>query len=46
MNKMVEKSQAMADAAKKGASTTEITEMLVEALPCKDCHDIYRQEKK
>ncbi len=46
MKSFVEKSQAMADAAKKGASTTEITEMLVEALPCKDCHDLYRDEKK
>lgn len=42
----VEKSQAMADAAKKGAGISEITEMLVDALPCKDCHDLYRNEKK
>lgn len=46
MKTFVEKSQTMSDAAKKGASTTEITEMLVEALPCKDCHDLYRDEKK
>jgi cytochrome c556 len=42
----VEKSQAMADAADKGASVTQITELLVDALPCKGCHDVYREEKK
>jgi cytochrome c556 len=46
MKTFEEKSQAMADAAKKGAGISEITEMLVDALPCKDCHDIYRAEKK
>ena len=46
MAKFVEKSQAMSDAAAKGASLSEVTELLVDALPCKDCHDLYRAEKK
>jgi cytochrome c556 len=46
MKTFAEKSQAMSDAATKGATLTEITELLVDALPCKDCHDLYRAEKK
>ena len=42
----VEKSQAMADAADKGADMSQVTEMLVDALPCKGCHDTYRDEAK
>ncbi|MBX7198228.1 MAG: cytochrome c [Rhodospirillaceae bacterium] len=34
-----------ADTAKKGASLGEMTSILTQALPCKECHDIYRQEK-
>jgi cytochrome c556 len=46
MKKFEVNSQKMADAAKKGAGVTEITELLIDALPCKDCHDVYRDEKK
>ena len=34
------------DATKKGATLAEVTSMLVEVLPCKECHDLYRQEQK
>lgn len=46
MKKFEANSQKMADAANKGANIGEITEMLIDALPCKDCHDTYRDEKK
>jgi cytochrome c556 len=46
MKKFEVNSQKMADAANKGANIGEITEMLIDALPCKDCHDTYRDEKK
>ena len=46
MKKFEANSQKMADAANKGANVGEITEMLIDALPCKDCHDTYRDEKK
>ena len=46
MDAFVENSQKLADAANKGATLSELTELLVPALPCKDCHDLYRDEKK
>ena len=46
MKKFEVNSQKLADAANKGANIGEITEMLIDALPCKDCHDTYRDEKK
>jgi len=46
MAKFVEHADAMAKAADRGADIGEITELLVDALPCKDCHDMYRDEKK
>jgi cytochrome c556 len=46
MDAFVVDSQKLADAANKGATLGELTELLVPALPCKDCHDLYRDEKK
>ena len=46
MDAFVVDSQKLADAANKGAGLGELTELLVPALPCKDCHDLYRAEKK
>ncbi len=46
MDAFVVDSQKLADAANRGASLGELTELLVPALPCKDCHDLYRAEKK
>jgi cytochrome c556 len=45
MKTFVEKSAALSAVAKKGGSVSELTSVLVEALPCKECHDVYRQEK-
>ncbi|MHB1206556.1 MAG: c-type cytochrome [Rhodospirillaceae bacterium] len=36
----------LADSTQKGASMAEVTAMLVEVLPCKECHDVYREEQK
>ena len=36
----------LADTTKKGGTMAEVTAMLVEVLPCKECHDVYRQEQK
>jgi len=44
MKKFAEKSAELSVAAKKGASIGELTGILVEALPCKECHDTYRTE--
>lgn len=46
MDAFVVDSQKLADAANKGGTLAELTELLVPALPCKDCHDVYRDEKK
>ena len=34
-----------AAAADKG-EVSSVTELLVDALPCKGCHDVYREKKK
>ena len=45
MKKFAEKTAEFSAQAKKGASPSELTGILVEALPCKECHDAYRNEK-
>jgi cytochrome c556 len=40
-----QKSDEMAKAAEAG-NMTAVTELMVPALPCKECHDIYRNKKK
>jgi cytochrome c556 len=45
MKKFAEKSAEMSAMAQKGATVVEMTGVMVEALPCKECHDLYRNEK-
>ena len=45
MKTFAAKTQELSAAAKRGASVAELTGILVEALPCKQCHDDYRNEK-
>lgn len=45
MQKFAEKAKAMADVAESG-KVSAVTDLLVEAMPCKDCHDLYRAPKK
>lgn len=44
MNEFAQKSEAMAKAAKTGG-TPVVMEMMVDALTCKGCHDVYREKK-
>ncbi len=46
MNDFAAATRLFADTAKKGASVSEMTSILTAALPCKECHDTYRQEGK
>lgn len=46
MNEFATATRTFADMAKKGASLSEMTSILTQALPCKECHDLYRQEPK
>jgi cytochrome c556 len=46
MKAFSESADKFAAATKKGATLAEATAMLVEVLPCKECHDLYRQEGK
>lgn len=41
-----DKSQALADAADKGVSATDIAGMLPDALSCRGCHNLYRDQSK
>lgn len=45
MNEFATAARTFSDTAKKGASIAEMTSILTAALPCKECHDLYRQEK-
>ena len=45
MKTFSENADKFAAATKKGATMAEATSMLVEVLPCKECHDLYREEK-
>lgn len=45
MNEFAAATRVFADTAKKGATLSEMTSILTQALPCKECHDLYRQEK-
>lgn len=46
MNDFSAATRLFADTAKKGATLAEMTSILTQALPCKECHDLYRQEGK
>lgn len=46
MTEFVAATKVFADTAKKGASLGEMTSILTQALPCKECHDLYRDETK
>jgi cytochrome c556 len=46
MNTFAQKTRMFADTAKKGGTIFDMTAILTEALPCKECHDVYRDEKK
>jgi cytochrome c556 len=45
MERFASNAEAMAELAK-GGNMTAVTSMLAEALPCKECHDAYREPKK
>ena len=45
MQEFATKADAMAAVAETG-NLTAVTEMMPEALPCKACHDVYREPKK
>jgi len=44
MQQFVKKSDEMAKVAESG-NVPKITELMVDALPCKQCHDLYRKKK-
>ena len=45
METFAKKSEEMAKVAETG-NVAKVTELLVDALPCKQCHDVYRRTKK
>lgn len=45
MTEFTAATRLFADTAKKGATLSEMTSILTQALPCKECHDLYRAEK-
>lgn len=45
MESFVAKSEEMAKIAKTG-DINAVTEIMVDAMPCKSCHDVYREKKK
>lgn len=45
MQEFAKKSAAMAKVSESG-DVAAVTGMMVEALPCKECHDVYRNKKK
>jgi cytochrome c556 len=45
MEAFVANSEKMAKVAESG-DVNAVTELLVDALPCKGCHDVYREKKK
>ena len=44
MQTFVQKSEEMAKVGETG-NVPKVTEMMIDALPCKSCHDVYRQKK-
>jgi cytochrome c556 len=44
MQTFVQKSEEMAKVAETG-NVQKVTELMIDALPCKSCHDVYRQKK-
>lgn len=44
MERFVAKSDAMAKASEKG-SVADVGNLVIEALPCQECHDVYRVKK-
>lgn len=46
MSEFAAATKVFSDTAKKGATLAEMTSILTQALPCKECHDLYRQEGK
>lgn len=45
MNDFAAATRLFSDTAKKGATLADMTSILTQALPCKECHDAYRAEK-
>jgi len=45
MEQFVKKADEMAKAGDAG-NVSQVTELMVDALPCKQCHDVYRMKKK
>jgi cytochrome c556 len=45
MQTFAQKSEEMAKASE-GGNVQAVTELMIAALPCKDCHDVYRNKKK
>lgn len=45
MTEFTAATRLFSDTAKRGATLSEMTSILTQALPCKECHDVYRQEK-
>jgi cytochrome c556 len=44
MQVFVQKSEEMAKVAE-GGNVQKVTELMIDAMPCKACHDVYRQKK-
>jgi cytochrome c556 len=45
MQTFVQKSEEMAKVSESG-NVQKVTELMIDALPCKGCHDVYRNKKK
>lgn len=45
MERFARNADAMAKAGETG-NVTAVTELMIDALPCKECHDLYREPKK
>ena len=45
MQVFVQKSEEMAKVSESG-NVQKVTELMIDAMPCKACHDVYRQKKK
>lgn len=45
MESFARNAEAMAKAGESG-NITAVTELMIEAMPCKECHDLYREPKK
>jgi cytochrome c556 len=45
MQVFAQKSEEMAKVSE-GGNVQKVTELMIDAMPCKACHDVYRQKKK